>query len=184
MPFLYILTTLIFISFSATAYSEDNKSEYTSVDVKACKFIDKAKPGDGEWAKWKCSGYNGYDVNVVEADLRYYISFGANDQAQRTLSPFNTIGKNLEWRLKKSGNQWEPIATILRHFTDSQGKKGQVLVIAKFDKGVSCHMAYVDALANKEANKMAQYIADKFSSKFTCGHDEPLVMGKSGISPM
>ncbi len=177
------LLIFFFCLLSNSVFASENKSVYTDIDLDTCPLIDQAKPGDGEWAKWKCQGYNNIDVIVAEGDLRFSITFGSNDFG-KSLSPFNTLGKKLEWRLKNTNKGWQPIATIVRYFTDGQGKKGQVLVVSKFDDRVTCHMAYIDALANKEANKMAQYVADKLSDKFTCGHDEALIVGKSGISPM
>ncbi len=91
----------------------------------------------------------------------------------------------MEWRLSQQGSHWLPHATILRYYTDSSnGKKGQVLVVSKYDNGESCHMAYIDALANKNANKLAQFIADRLSDNFNCEKDQAIIVGKSGESPM
>lgn len=183
MRFLLFLSTLFLLT--TTAFSQEIKSFYTNVNVDKCKLIDKAKPGDGEWAQWRCDGFSGYDTFVLEGDLRFYITFDKKAEGRQTLGPFNTIGKNMEWRALKQGNRWQPFATILRYYTDnSNGKKGQVLVVSKFDKGESCHIAYVDALANKNANQLAQYIADRLSDRFDCNKDTALIIGSSGVSPM
>jgi hypothetical protein len=55
--------------------------------------------------------------------------------------------------------------------------KGQVLVVTQLAEGNSCHIAYVDALANKDANELARAAADK-SGKFNCAKDEPEVIGE------
>ncbi len=181
----YILFISAFFLSIATASAQEIKSFYTNVDVEKCKLIDKAKPGDGEWAQWRCEGFAGYDTFVLEGDIRFYITFDKKAEGRQTLPPFNTIGKNMEWRAVKQGSRWQPFATILRYFTDSSnGKKGQVLVVSKFDNGKTCHVAYIDALANKNANQLAQYIADRLSDRFNCNKDTALIIGKSGVSPM
>ena len=58
------------------------------------------------------------DVFVSEGDLRMSLGYGPCDgMKQRSfterLSPFNTISKTLEWRLKDG----QVVATILRYFT-------------------------------------------------------------------
>lgn len=179
------LTILILVLLNTSVLAEEFKSAYSNVDVSKCKLIDKAKPGDGEWAQWLCKGYDGIDVYVLEGDLRFYITFDKKAEGRQTLPPFNNIGKNLEWRLSEQGKHWLPHATILRYYTDtSSGKKGQVLVVSKYDNGESCHMAYIDALANKNANKLAHFIADKLSENFDCAKDQAIIVGKSGESPM
>jgi hypothetical protein len=52
-----------------------------------------------------------------------------------------------------------------------------VLVVTQLAEGNSCHIAYVDALANKDANELARAAADK-SGKFNCAKDEPEVIGE------
>ena len=54
---------------------------------------------------------------------------------------------------------------------------GQVLVVSQIEEGNSCHIAYVDALANKDANELARAAADK-AGDFDCANDEPEVIGK------
>ena len=44
-------------------------------------------------------------------------------------------------------------------------------------EGNSCHIAYVDALANPNANELARAAADK-AGDFNCATDEPEVIGK------
>jgi hypothetical protein len=61
--------------------------------------------------------------------------------------------------------------------------KGQVLVVTKLDGIDACHMAYVDALANPNANELARQAADN-GENFICTTDEPRIVGKSGKSPM
>jgi hypothetical protein len=47
----------------------------------------------------------------------------------------------------------------------------------------TCHVAYIDALANKDAIALAREIADRHAKGFDCRR-EPRVEGQSGRSPM
>ena len=71
------------------------------------------------------------------------------------------------------GGAGSPVATILRWYTaapDGAGDKteGQVLVVTQLRPGATCHIAYIDALANKNANEMARHIADQQAGSFDC----------------
>jgi hypothetical protein len=120
-------------------------------------------------------------VRVAEGDLRFLISYGENAAeevaAGETLPAFNTIGTTLEWRLERdrSNGSLHPIATILRYFTDSgTGENGQVLVVTKLGgPGQVCHIGYVDALLNPDANVMARQVAEQAAAGFVCGQDRP-----------
>ena len=67
-----------------------------------------------------------------------------------------------------------PVATIVRyHIADAETgeNSGQVLVVSQLVEGNSCHIAYVDARANSDANALARKAADGAGS-FDCGSDE------------
>jgi hypothetical protein len=51
-----------------------------------------------------------------------------------------------------------------------------VLVVTQLVEGNSCHIAYIDALANKNANELAREAADK-SGDFDCASDEVEIIG-------
>jgi hypothetical protein len=44
--------------------------------------------------------------------------------------------------------------------------------------GGVCHVGYVDAVANANANDLAREIADKHARSFVCGKDKPIILGK------
>ena len=41
-----------------------------------------------------------------------------------------------------------------------------------------CHVGYVDARANPDANELARKIADENARTFKCGKDKAIVLGK------
>lgn len=179
------------------------KSDYTIVELKRCKPLPEPKGeevGDAGPAWW-CPGPKGYKLFLSEGDLRFMVSYGkhAADQraATQTLGHFNSIFPDdkteratIEWRMRYAKGKWTPFATVLRYFTyDGEATPpvhGQVLVVAKVGPKAgtdACHVAHIDALANPDANALAQKTADEKAEGFDC-KKEPEVVGLTGKSPM
>src|SRR5690606_37408911 len=112
-------------------------------------------------ASWACPGYKGYPLKFMEGDLRFSLAYGFNvDKEPRwqSLPPFNHLGPKMEWRLSNKLARWLPVATIVRYFTadpETGEETGQVLVVTQLVEGNSCHIAYIDARANENANDLA-----------------------------
>ncbi|MGH6841859.1 MAG: hypothetical protein ACREDV_07165 [Methylocella sp.] len=108
--------------------------------------------------------------------------------ASETLAPFNDFYKGvIEWRLeKRQGGKARPFAAIARwnvkRSADDLARNGKVsgrvLVVTRLGPGGVCHVGYVDALANANANNLAREIADKHARAFKCGKDNPVILGK------
>ena len=159
-------------------------SVYTSLDLeKSCKLM-KTFPNEGGGAIWDCKGHKGMRVRVAEGDLRFFVSFGPNADRQtasgQTLAPFNNIHKTLEWRVERKGKEWEAFATILRYFWDSDGRKGQTLVITKLEANDACQVAHIVADGNQQANVQARQVADTKAKTFDCKKTQAMRFGPGG----
>lgn len=168
-----ILSLVLAAGFSAPAVSAEYSSTYTKIILEQCLREPPVPDDPLQSAIWWCEGYAGMPVRVAEGDLRYLISYGVNAAAEiaagQTLPQFNTINETLEWRLDGAGRAF---ATILRFFTEGDGQKGQILVVTKLGgPGQVCHVGYVDALVNRDANVIARQVADNLSPGFVCGRD-------------
>lgn len=170
-----------------SASAADVDSAYSKIDLGKCPIIDQ-NPDEGPWTLWRCEGYRGRPVFVAEGDLRFFVWLDTRESSERlseqTLGPFNTIGQTLEWRLRKADDgTWTPFATILRYHTsyDEDRGKGEVLVVSQLVPGASCHIAYVDARSNKNANVLARQAADRLAGHFDCAGD-PERVGNPGPS--
>lgn len=96
------------------------------------------------------------------------------------MPPFNTINDTIEWRL---GTDGQPFAAILRWFTSfDDGREGQVLVVTRIAPDGVCHVAYVDARANPDANELARQAADTLTAGFDCDNGSAVVVGTPGGS--
>jgi len=154
-------------------------SAYTDIDLSAC-----AQLSQDEWGgSWSCPGYGDIPVVISEGDLRFSISYGrkatSEPAASQTPPPFNSLGPKIEWRLRRDKGSWTPFATIVRYFVqkgDGGEAEGQVLVVTQLTPGATCHIAYVDALANADANRLARAVADEQAGRRPCP-DQPEIVG-------
>jgi hypothetical protein len=89
----------------------------------------------------------------------------------------------MEWRFDRRGEKEIPYATIVRFHTSRDGRKGDVLVVSKVGHADTCHVAYIDALANSDAIALARHVADTQAKTFDC-REEPRTEGARGMSPM
>lgn len=162
---------------AAPASAGEISSVYTSLKLEKCKLVE-SHPNEGGSAVWTCGGHGGMAVRVAEGDLRFYVSYGPNAREQtaagQTLGPFNNIHHTLEWRVERRDGRRVPFATILRYFWDSDGRKGQTLVVTKLGRNDACHVAHVDASGNPNANKMAREAADVEARRFDCANSRSM----------
>jgi hypothetical protein len=106
--------------------------------------------------------------------------------AQAWFHPFNSSAHTVEWRAADG----KPFAIIQRwHIADNGDldKSGRptdkpMLAVTRLPPGPVCHVAYVDAQANRDANALARKAADEFARGFQCGKDEVKVIGATGVA--
>jgi hypothetical protein len=83
------------------------------------------------------------------------------------------------------GKKGAPFATILRWDVQvseqRNAKPGQALVVTRLGDAM-CHVGYVDATANRNANELARKLAEEQARNFDCEKDKRLVIGKQGRS--
>ncbi|MEC9367881.1 MAG: hypothetical protein VX871_04235 [Pseudomonadota bacterium] len=159
----------------APARAADVSSAYTGLDLdKDCKLLTLSNEGSG-LAEWRCKGYGGMEVRLVESDLRFHVSYGGNAGNQiaagQTLPRFNRPHKTLEWRLMKQGGRPVPFATILRFFAEADGEKAQYLVVTKLAGEEACWVGIVPVAGNKQANETARQLADSLARSGKCPQD-------------
>jgi hypothetical protein len=182
---------------AAPAAAQSVGSAYTDYDTKLCPH--KAGRAVEDYGEWRCKGLGGMAVRVSAGDQRMTMSFGprAADEpaAAQTLQGFNDVYKaRLEWRLARgSDGRSRPFAAIVRWNTflldereelAASGRpktvSGQVLVVTRLGPRGVCHVGYVDALANRDANEIARRIADEKARAFRCDTDKPVIIGETG----
>jgi hypothetical protein len=173
---------------SVPALSQPNaavESAYTTFDSDKCRH---ARGRDVEdYGSWLCRGYRDIPVWLAAGDQRMYVSFGRGaarePAAGETIPGFNDVYKGtIEWRLERNRDgKLKPFATIMRwNFMTSPGDRqagGRKLVVTKLGPGGVCHVGYVDARANPDANELARKLADEKARTFKCGIDKAQSVG-------
>jgi hypothetical protein len=175
-----ILVVAVLLAVPSVSVAAGLKSEYTDLDFEQCTTI----TADDMGSTSVCPGLRGYPVVVGEGDLRQMVSYGPRPLEEKaveeSLPPFNHVGKKIEWLVDVSdpGNP-QPVATILRWYTAGEDgtDKGQVLVVTQLKLGATCHIAWVDALANKDANEKARKAAAELAGNFDCEGEMPKIIG-------
>lgn len=186
-----VVLTAITAAVPATAQPASSPGSVASVttrfDLKRCAHTKGTDVED--YGSWRCRGHAGLAVHVAGGDQRDMVSFGRNaaqePAAAQTLAAFNHAGNAIEWRgLRGADGKVTPYAAIMRWGTtvasDDRPIKGAMLVVTRLPPGAVCHVGYVDALANPDAQALAHRIADEHARTFKCGSDKPVVLGKRG----
>lgn len=160
-------------------------SHYTDTNLDFCTRLS----GEEYGAEFACPGYKGYPLWIAEGDLRFFVSYGINARNEKarlqTMPGFNTIGQKLEWLIgtDAQGNE-APVASILRYYisrSEAAKPDAQILVVTKISTGNTCHVAYVDALANVNANAMARKVAADMVPGWNCETMQARAVGQTSI---
>jgi hypothetical protein len=184
------LVLLICCAVPYRATAQTIGSVYTSSGPKGCRFIGKPSEPEGGTTRL-CPGQSGFMVLIAEDDLREVVSVGRSRAAAEKepaanawFGPFNSSEPTIEWRMADG----KPFAIIQRwHIADNDDpdKDGRprtkaMLVVTRLPPGPVCHVAYVDATANPDANELARKAADDAARDFRCGKDAVKIIGQSG----
>jgi hypothetical protein len=171
----------------APALAQTVASVVTKLDLDKCRHT--AGKAEEDYGEWRCAGLGGIPVHVSAGDQRIYVSFGRNAKnepaARQTLASFNSEGDRIEWRGERAGAaKFKPFAAIMRwNTTVSSGGapvKGEMLVVTRLPPGRVCHVGYVDAKANLDADALARRLAEEHARMFRCGTDSPIIVGSRG----
>lgn len=163
---------------ASPAHAQLFNSAWTTLNFQECTVIST----DDFGSTWACPGLKGLPVMVRESERRFRISYGLTSTteaaAEQTLPPVNTPGEEIEWRVSNAEGSYKPFATIVKFAVTSEAGSddGAVLVVTKVAAGATCHVAYVDAIANPDADKLAKQAADEKAADFDCA-SEPEIIG-------
>jgi hypothetical protein len=185
------------VLFATPAAAQSIEYVYTKFDAKKCKH-ERGKQVE-DYGSWLCPGHEKLNVLLSAGDQRMYVTYGSGKQkdlaASQTFPGFNDVYEGtVEWRIEKTDGKARPFATILRWnvVTPDDREKatgpikstGRVLVVTRLGPGGTCHVGYVDARANPDANELARRIADEKARTFKCGKDKAIVSGKVSVPGM
>ena len=184
---------LLALAFSGAAFgasAQTASSVYTRTAGPDCHTRMEKQDGIDIGSTTVCKGFAGVAVTIYDDDSRIAVSYGrtpSSEPAAKTwFGPLNSIGDMLEWRVESGGGARKPFATILRWRLNAVDdadniRKLDVLVVTRLGPpGGVCHVAYVDAQANRDANELAREAADEKAKDFRCDVDKPALVGAKG----
>lgn len=170
----------------AAAADHKRKSHYTTLDPATCKIVTSHADGNA----YRCEGLPGYPIYFAEASHRAFLSFGPRPDKRRAAaqtlglfnSPFDKAHRRttIEWRSHQRAGPVLPHAAIVKYFVSNASQRGQVMVVTRIGAVESCHVAYIDAVANADAIVIARRIADEVAPGYDC-RSAPRVEGEAGI---
>lgn len=192
--FAIVVVGLATLPAPSLAGAHPQRSLYTSFALSQCTAVVPTATLAGKLAgAWKCDGLPGWPLFISVREERTYFSAGPGVEPRRaaaqSLASVNSpvdprSGRiTVEWRFVERFGVTKPYAMIVRYFTRSERGRGEVLVVSRVDERQSCHVAYVDALANSDAMVLARGAADKVARSFDCT-GEPRSIGRASKSPM
>jgi len=152
--------------------TQDAESVYTDLAHEKCKNLELDEEGAG-YSRDLCKGAFGYDVEVVEGDIRQSINVIAPGGKKFELDfvglvsqAFSSVGEKAEWRFRKVDGKDKPFALIVRFNANEDPNSDKVtsyLTVSKITEEVVCVTDVVKPIpnANVEARKLAEKAADK-----------------------
>jgi len=156
-------------------------SRHTTLDGDKCQLIDKAKEGEGEWARFRCPAVAGWRVQLDAGDLREWVRIRPRSSPnwvtlRGPVTAFNRIGPKMEWRYRTRNGQ--PFAVIYRITTtrNDRCKNRTYLYVAKLGPDGICLVAIVHQSAKPSQNIAARNFADNVAAGFNCLSGKPLVV--------
>jgi hypothetical protein len=170
---------LTLCAFATPAFAQLFVSSYSDLKFDQCTVI----ATDDFGSTWACPGLKGLPVMVRESQRSFRISYGLTSTtekaAEQTLPVENHPAEEIEWRVANAEGSYRPFATIVKFTLKPEGDAapGEVLVVTKIAPGATCQVAYVDAIANPDAEQLAQKAADDKAKDFDCAN-EPAIIGK------
>jgi len=156
------------------ASAQQIESSFTDLDLTLCTVMQS----DDFGSTWACPGLKGMPVMVREVDRRMLVSFGLDSTrekaAEQTIKPHNELGPGIEWRVSNAEGYFKPFAAIVPLLAEPESGETEqrVAVVIKIAPGATCHVAYVDAIANPDAPELARKAADEIAPGFDCASGE------------
>jgi hypothetical protein len=151
-------------------------STYTELDLEKCTLVSE-QAEEGTSAEWRCDGFGDLPLLVSEGDGRFDLDAGVKNEAFETIGAFNSLGDNVEWRLRDG----KPFAVIFRYLDATPEAKGRtVLAVEKIGTTAApgCRVAQI-AGDVPDANQVARDLADSNAAEFACGSSEMALVGSA-----
>ena len=144
-------------------------SIYTSLAAEDCKTLESDEDEAG-WYQGRCAGAAGYQLDLMEGDLRQTLTVLDPNGKEFPLElwatvsgGFSALGRTAEWRVRTSGGKTAPLALIVRYNVNEDPERPEkttsYLVVTKITAKEICVTDVVEPV--RKANEKARVLADK-----------------------
>ncbi len=173
-----LITTLTFaaafgVAKMSCAATDKIDSIYSSLDTNDCKTLEYNEDEAG-WYKGRCAGTAGYQLDLMEGDIRQTLTVINPTGKEFPLELWSTVsggfsalGRTAEWRVKTSGGKATPLALIVRYNVNEDSEQPEkttsYLIVSKITAKEMCVTDVVKPIRN--ANEKARVLADKAADK-------------------
>mgnify|MGYP000680738227 CR=1 FL=1 len=149
---------------SAQTGGDPVESVYLSLGIDDCHTIETFDYNMGGVVD--CGTAAGYEVHLVDHDLRQRLVLRANGQAfdvDPDVPNFNWLGPLAEFRGRQTADGFAAHALIVRvHLDDGTGtgREIQRLLVTALGNDGACRLGWIDAVGNPDHNQDARDLAD------------------------
>jgi hypothetical protein len=168
-----LVLVLLLLGATSAAVAQSNQSVYTNLEPKYCRTL-KSNSEQGDEYAGRCRGVAGYNLLVVEDDLRTNIRVVPPRGTERSLElwhvvsgAFSSLGPKAEWRMTRRAGKLVPVALIVRYIAsenpEEPTKTTSYLAVAKITSGEICVTEKISP--GPKANEDARRAADTAETK-------------------
>jgi len=168
-----ILLVLIALVSASFVSAQSNQSVYTNLEPKYCRTL-KSDSDEGDSYAGRCRGVAGYNLIVVEDDLRTNIRVVPPRGTEQSLElwhvvsgAFSSLGPKAEWRMTRRAKKLVPVALIIRYIASEKpeepNKTTSYLAVAKITSREICVTEKISP--GPKANEDARRAADTAETK-------------------
>jgi len=168
-----LLTGLVLAGMAAPAAAQRATSAYTPLNPDRCQVLHRSE--EGASVQWRCPGHAGVPLFLNTGDDRFDLDAGIDNENWESLSPLNSPGPNVEWRLHGG----RPVAIIYRLIPSEESQMAPVLIVETIGRRgrPGCEIARVNA-QRADANARARTEADLRAGNFRCGVERAPEIGR------
>ena len=161
------------LTIGAPAAGQRPTSAYTPLNPDRCQVLHRET--EGASVRWRCPGYAGVPLFLNSGDDRFDLDAGIDNEEWESLSPLNSPGPNVEWRLHRG----RPVAIIYRLIPAPEAQMAPALIVETIGRRgrPGCEIARINA-HRADANERARTEADLRWNNFRCGIERAPEIGR------
>lgn len=170
-----LILILILLASGVVASAQGVQSVYTTFNYKKCKTLEENEEAAG-YILLECPGIAGYKLHVDSQDLRDGLAIVRPDGSKHELNlgqigggGFSSLGRTVEWRVRREKGKLVPFALIVRFIVseyvggDAGSREIPYLTVTKITPQKICLLEPIRA--GRNSNIAARRLADNSADK-------------------